>query len=219
MAEWQARKLGAVHGRLQVALAGHRGEGLSPNSELTWDTDASLAVLADLAPRVASNGTAGERRWVERQRQLLNSGKARPPSDFAGLPMQATHGDFHERNVMFDGAGNVIAVVDWERFCLQPPAFEVLRAVSFMLLLDEAMLRAYLEGFRTESRLDRDTVAPSIEAWRQSSMHNTWALRDYFLDGNEATRQFIPQEEARSAKFNDPGFRTWLREMIERYAS
>lgn len=214
-----AALLGRTHGRLVRELARYPIEGLRPNSELSWETASSLRALAEVEPHVLASGTEQERRWLRRQQQLLGSTLARPGSDFAALPIQATHGDFHERNIMLDASGAVVAIVDWERFCVQPPAFEVLRAVSFMLLLEEPLLAAYLQGFRGETSLAKDTVAPAVEAWWQSQMHNTWAFRDSFLSGNAAARQFLPEEEARSAQFCDPTFRAWLAEMLIRHAS
>ena len=49
-------------------------------------------------------------------------------------------------------------------------------------------------------------------------MHNTWALRDYFLQGNPATRQFFAEEEARARLFNDSAFREQLAETFLREA-
>jgi homoserine kinase type II len=213
----EATLLGELHGRLHRVLSEYPTAGLPPNSELSWDTNASLADLALVAPEVEARGTDQERRWVRRQRDLLESGAARPSASFE-LPLQATHGDYHERNVMLSRRGEVLAVVDWERFCVQPAVFEVLRGVSFMLLLyDEAILSAYLGGYRREAKLLEAEVLPAIEAWRHSAMHNTWALRDFFLAGNSATRQFLPEEEIRSGRFNDPAFRERLAETFIRY--
>ncbi len=214
----EASLLGELQGRLHRVLSEHPVDGLPPNSELSWDTNASLADLALVAPEVEARGTDQERRWVRRQRELLESGAARPSESFE-LPVQATHGDYHERNVMLSHEGDVLAVVDWERFCAQPAVFEVLRGVSFMLLLyDEAVLSAYLGGYRREAMLREADVLPAIEAWWQSAMHNTWALRDFFLAGNAATRQFLPEEEIRSGHFNDVTFRERLAETFIRHA-
>ena len=213
----KARELGAIQGMLHRVLAEYPAEGLGPNSELLWDTATSLRDLEAVWPGVESRGTEQERRWVRRQRELLESGAARASSEF-DLPRQPTHGDFHERNVMLRADGGVAAIVDWERVCLQPAVFEVLRAVSFMLLLEEPLLSAYLRGYGSEARLAEADVLPAVEAWWQSAMHNTWALRDAFLAGNEAPRQFLPQEEGRSRLFNDSAFREWLAEAIIREA-
>ncbi len=216
----QANRLGQAHGRCHVALRDYPGADFLPkNSELTWSTEAALSALAGIEPEVQQRGTEQERRWHARQQQLLRSGAALPSDRFAWLPLAASHGDFHERNVMFDDAGQLAAVVDWERFCLQPPAFEVLRAVSFMLILDEEPLTAYLQGFREHAALDRATIPAAIDAWWQSSMHNTWAFRDTFRDGNTTSRQFLPEEERRSLQFNDGDFRGRLSEAILRYAT
>lgn len=215
----QAERLGAVHGRCLTALRGFPSAGLPRNSELSWSTTESLAVLRSIESVVSSQGSEQERRWHATQLRLLESDAPRPSEEFSWLPLQPTHGDFHERNVMFSPSGELSAVVDWERFCLQPPAFEVLRAVSFMLILEEQPLRAYLQGLAAHFPLDPATVAPAVDAWWQSSIHNTWAFRDTFRDGNTTARQFLPEEESRSRQFNDPAFRDWLTGMILRFAA
>ena len=214
----EAARLGAIHGATHRVLARHPAGRLALNTDLVWDTQASINALAEVEPHVNARGNDLEKRLVRRQRELLESGAARPSSDFAGLPVTPTHGDFHERNVLFDATGEVAAIVDWERVCLQPPAFEVLRAVCFVLLLEDPLLSAYLQGYRRESRLDEHTIAPVIEAWRQSAMHNTWSLREYFFRANAATRQFFAQEDGRARVFNDPAFRERLRETFIREA-
>ena len=214
----RAHALGALQGRVQATLRAYPPEGLPNNSELTWDTPTSIEVLRELEPLVAEHGTELEQRWVRHQRELLESGVAIPCASYEGLALQPTHGDFHERNIMLGADDQVLAIVDWERFCLQPPAFEVLCGASFMLLLEEPLLRAYLEGYRTNAKLESSTAERCVEAWWQSALHNTWALRDYFIAGNAATRQFLPEEENRSRKFNDPAFREWLTSMLVRYA-
>ena len=213
----QAASLGAVQGMLHRVLAEYPAGQLGPNSELSWDTAASLRNLEQVAPSVERDGTEQERRWLNRQRDLLESGVARGSDEFE-MARQPTHGDFHERNVMFGRPGELVAVVDWERFCVQPPAFEVVRAVSFMLLLSEPLLSAYFQGYATEVRLEEATAVTAVEAWWQSSLHNTWAFRDYFLAGNAGARQFLPQEESRSRLFNDPAFRERLAATIIRFA-
>lgn len=216
----QASNLGQVHGRCQVALRDYPLAATLPkNTELTWSAEASLAVLDSIRAEVQRRGTDQEQRWLTKQTELLRSGVARGSEEFGWLPLAVTHGDFHERNVMFTDSGELAAVVDWERFCLQPPAFEVLRAVSFMLILEEEPLRAYLEGFREYAVLEERTIAPAVDAWWQSSMHNTWAFRDTFRDGSTTSRQFLPEEERRSLQFNDPDFRDWLSATIVRYAT
>jgi Ser/Thr protein kinase RdoA (MazF antagonist) len=214
----EAGLLGGVFAQTHAALATHPLETLPRNSELTWDTATSLAEIDSLEPHVRQRGTDVELAALLRQRSALLAGPTIPCSEFADLPESATHGDFHERNVILDPGGSVAAVVDWERFCRQPPAFELLRALSFMLVLDGPPLTAFLQGYGRVRSLERSTIRPCIEAWHQSALHITWAFRDAFLAGNEATRQFIPEDDMRSARFADDGFRASLEAMILRYA-
>lgn len=206
-----ARMLGRLLGRLHRVLAGYPREGPGRNSELRWDREASLADLALVGERMRERGAKPQwKQAFEEHLAMVDSGETQESSRFEWLPVQPTHGDFHERNVMLDGDGNVLAVVDWERFCLQPPAFEVLRAISFMWLLEEPLLRPFLEGYAAEHRLAAGTVAPAVDAWWQSGVHNTWAWRDFYLAGNSATEQFFAENAALRRRFNDRAYREWL---------
>lgn len=213
-----ANALGLAHGRCLAALRDYpAADTLPTNSEITWSTEFSIDVLESIADEVAARGTGREKHWHPVQVELLRTAGRPPEAAFTALPMVATHGDFHERNVMFDAAGNLAAVVDWERFCQQPPVFEVLRGASFMWLMDPDLLRAYLEGIRDHAPLDPAAVRPGIDAWWQSAMHNTWAFRAGFRDGNDEVRRFLVEEEDRVMQFHDPVFREWLAETMLRF--
>jgi len=219
-----ARLLGAMVGRLHAVLRDWPAGDLHRNSELTWDTERSIAELSRVDDLIRYYPAPGEdqlqaQRWLRGQLARLESGVARPSADFAGIPVQATHGDPHERNLMVDGSGNAVAVVDWDRFCLNPPAFEVLRTLTFARLLDEPHLTAFLRGYGGENALDPATAGPCVEQWWQSQLHNTWAFRERFIRGSGATEQFFGDGAAAIERFSDEGFRAGLAARLVREAS
>jgi Ser/Thr protein kinase RdoA (MazF antagonist) len=224
MTPGEAGSLGAMNGRLHAVLADWPAGDLHRNSELSWDTEKSIADLSRVDDLIRYYPAQTEEQlqvqgWLRDQLELLEGGAARPASDFAGIPVQPTHGDPHERNLMVGATGEPVAVVDWERFCLNPPAFEVLRTLTFAHLLDEPLITAFLAGYRAEHRLDAGTIAPCVEFWWQSQLHNTWAYRDRFIKGNRAVEQFFGDGAAALRRFSDAGYRTGLAETLHREAS
>jgi Ser/Thr protein kinase RdoA (MazF antagonist) len=220
----EAGVLGAMNGRLHRVLADWPVGNLHPNSELSWDTEKSIADLSRVDDLIRYYPAPPEEHlraqgWLRDQLAMLEGGAARPATDFEGIPLQPCHGDPHERNLMVDAAGEPVAVVDWERFCLNPPAFEVLRTLTFAHLLDEPLLTAFLAGYRAENRLDAETIAPCVEFWWQSQLNNTWAYRDRFIKGNRAVEQFLADGSAALRRFSDAGYRTGLAGLLRREAS
>lgn len=219
----EAALLGAMNGRLHRVLADWPPGDLHPNSELTWDTEKSIVDLSRVDDLIRYYPAPGDDQlrvqgWVREQLALLEGGAARPPSDFDGIPLQPCHGDPHERNLMVDAEGNALAVIDWERFCMCPPAFEVLRTLTFALLLDEPLLSAYLAGYREEHRLDASNVPACVEWWWQSQLHNTWAFRERFIKGNRAVEQFFAEGASALRRFSDPDYRAGLAAKLLREA-
>ena len=210
-----AELLGALQGQLHATLAAFPVEGMPESSELTWDTEASIALLSRVDDLIRYYPAPGEnrlrvQRGLRERLALLEGGEARPPSDFAALPRQVTHGDFHERNVLLSEDGRVLAVVDWERASLAPRVFELLRAIAFMQLWEPPLLDACLRGYRRSVRLERDECELGVEMWWQHDLHNTWAFREVFIEGDSRVEPFLEQNAARLAVFRDRDFRRGL---------
>lgn len=218
----EAEFLGRTHALTHRVLRDHPVEGLHRNSELSWDAaqaEIDLAqVLAVIDNEAATPILAEQRGWVVEQLEMLRTEHRLLPTDFE-LPVQAVHGDFHERNVMVDAEGNLLAVIDWERFCLSVPALEVIRALTFAILLDPPHLQRYLQGYGSAGRLEKATIRPSVDLWWQDSMHNTWTQRERFLRGNVGVEQFLEEGAVMLRRYRDPAFREYLAAEIERYCA
>ena len=127
-----AHVLGTCLGLIHARFEDFRHEALPPSRrEYDWDTGAAIAAIDRVRAALDACGEVRFREDLELKRELLRS-VSRHPATFAGLRRQPSHGDFHERNVMFaPGTFEVVAVVDWERVAVFPLAFELWRALSF----------------------------------------------------------------------------------------
>jgi Ser/Thr protein kinase RdoA (MazF antagonist) len=207
---------GETHGQLHAVLLDYPVDGLpAGGSGSTWDTAASIDMLGrvdDLIRYYAAPGPAFlvVQDALREQLALLESGLARPASDFDGLPRQPCHGDYHERNVILRPEGGVLAVVDWEMVGLLPPVYEVLRAMTFMECLDDARLDAYLRGYARHAHIAPGDWTAGVEMWWQSTLHDTWVFRARFIEGNRAVERFIPEKLPALRRFADVAFRADL---------
>ncbi len=207
----EAAKVGDIHGRLHAVLRPFADPRLrSDTNGSVWDEAKSLDDLGrvdDLIRYSPSPGSA-QLRLQEQIRQimaLIDSPSSRPATDFSGVDRAVCHGDFHERNLIMDAAGDLRAVVDWEMVALLPPVFEVLRAASFMGLLGPGLLEAYMAGYRRHSELEQ--CEEGVEMWWQSQLHNTWVYRARFIEGNRAVGEFLEDHFAMIMQFANPAFR------------
>jgi len=212
----QARSLGEMHARIHRALRDFVDPRLPADGTHTrWDTEGSIAVLSRVDDLIRYYPSPGEERLriqesLRAQLALLESGEARPSADFAGVRLQASHGDYHERNVLFGPAGDILAVVDWELTRMISPGFELLRALTFSGLLDQPGLGAYLAGYSSRSRLSRADCEVAMEVWWQSRIHSTWGYRQTFIEGDGRAARFIAQGAEQLSRFSDHRFRQGL---------
>jgi Ser/Thr protein kinase RdoA (MazF antagonist) len=224
--EAEAAALGQTLGRLQSVLAGYHDEVLSsrPSGEVTWDPERSLQELLELQSLVRAKASLTEAdEWalagIEGQLRHLRAGESRDPADFASLPVQLEHGDFHERNVIFSHTGEVAAVIDWERIRELPRAFQMVRAVDFIGLLIAGPVEPFLAGYGWHMRLSREECAAAVEHWWQNVFHNTWSYTEYYLRGNLSVGRFFAEQIPRLQRLADPAYREWLADLIARHCA
>lgn len=214
----EAAVLGGLQGRIQALLAEYRDPVLEarPRSEVEWDTERSIADLSRVDDVIRYYPAPSADRLeaqdaLRQQLDLLEAGAAHPCTDFAALPEQVDHCDFHERNVLFGHGLDVLAVVDWERARVNPRAFHLLRALDFIGLTES---RPHIEAYATAHgryvRLSPGECEAAVEQWWQSVLHNSWAFTEVFIRGNEAARPFLSQIGPRLHRLSVPSSRQWL---------
>lgn len=217
----QVETLGEAHGRIQRVFADHpRSDGSTLGAlsdRLAWDT----AVAEETLDRVEHAARQAEAapdvlEALAFRRELLHQGQPRPFSDFAHLPCQLVHGDFHDEQVLFASDDTVLGVVDWERVGVAAPVWELIRSLSFSLLLETERLEDYLRGYRRHVRLAADECRDGIELWWQLRLNTMWVYEACFLQGNERVAPLFPDTDAHLRRFADP---TWRAEIADRLAT
>jgi homoserine kinase type II len=173
---------------------------------LSWDGPAWVERLDVVERAIVTGGVASETdEWalgrVREQRRWLQD----PACAHAHEPTsrrQVTHGDYQHANLFFDGP-SVCAIIDWEQAAFMPPAYELVRAASFMFRLDPALTRAFVDAYLARSGMSESILLDGAAAWACFSDHHVWALEETYLQGNDAARQYIPHVPFR------PFLRAW----------
>ncbi|MEX1102616.1 MAG: phosphotransferase, partial [Dehalococcoidia bacterium] len=213
-----AYALGAMEAATHLALVDFADSAMlavGSAGRADWDTEHAIQVLSRIDDLIRYYPSPGEtqlhiQEQLRFQLQLLESSEPRSPSDFSSLQPLVCHGDYHSRNVLLGPEGNVSAVVDWEIASLVPPAFELIRALSFSGYLEPPLLDAYLRGYASHRRLSPEECALGVELWWQRRLHGTWVYRQRFIEGNRLVDRFLDEEAALLRRFADPAYREWL---------
>lgn len=222
----EAERLGEVLGRIHVALTAFRDAAL-PEQDLAGALNPrpALTDLAQVAAAVREEPMAATRRQallaaIDRQRALLETLGSHDAGDFARLPRQPLHGDYHLGNVLADADGAVAAVIDWEMVKRGPPVYELLRCTTFSGLVSEpALMRCFAQGYRRHVALTPDECTAGVELWWRLRLTSIWLYRTRFIDGDLRVDRLIDGSTAFFARFSHAAARTELaRQLCSRHA-
>jgi len=214
----QARNMGSLHGYTQAVLAGHP-ESQGAAMTMTWDRAQSQTWLARIREKAAESGAET---WIldglRRQAEMLDELDVLPPAAFASLPVQVLHGDFHDQQVLWQG-DQIAGLVDWEIWHTDPRVWELVRSLSFSLLLDSPLMEEYLAGYREFVQLSEAECRLGLSLWFQSRVVGLWAWAAHFLEGNARVKDFFPEMIAALDKVADAGWKAGIEERFVRAAT
>ncbi len=126
----------------------------------------------------------GRRRWIETHPEETTSG-------LTDLPQQVIHGDYQEKNVFFDDNGDVVALIDWEKACLAPSEWEIIRTLDLVMQFDVERGKTFVEGYQEEAPLDLDTLDRAAWAYGVMRTHDLWLFREIYERGHDRVRRFL----------------------------
>ncbi|MGH2633928.1 MAG: phosphotransferase enzyme family protein [Tepidiformaceae bacterium] len=212
----EAFVLGELHGRIHAAFATHPSSK-SARFTMRWDKSESLAVLGKVANLAAErHAEPFVQDAIAFQRDLLERTDIEPPSSFAALPCQLTHGDYHNHQVLLGEDGSAAAVIDWELYQVTARVWEVIRSLAFSALLHTPELDDYLRGYGRHVSLSTEECRLGVELWWQSRVNGVWVWTAYFLQGNERVAPFFPTIVPELKALSGAGQRSELAERMAR---
>ncbi|HEY3683673.1 MAG TPA: phosphotransferase [Streptosporangiaceae bacterium] len=122
-----------------------------------------------------------ERRLLERGVLLSRLAGHRPPEAEA-LASGYVHGDFHSLNLLFDDAGDLAAILDWDRLAIGTYAGEVVRAGVLLFAyrdghgLDLDRIAAFVAGYRATTGLEPDQLRSAAYRMWWDRANDFWML-------------------------------------------
>lgn len=127
---------------------------------------------------------------LQRRRDWLATAQTVDLIPFFSLQSQGLHGDYQETNLFF-ADGRVCAIIDWEKVCIAPRAWEVVRTLHYVFHLERSGCQTFLKAYREVLPLSPDDLAITASAYGWIQAHNLWAYTSFYLEHNQRVRQFL----------------------------
>lgn len=111
---------------------------------------------------------------------------------FAALPVQWTHGDFHDGNILFGEAEQVTAVLDFDDLCCRPPGRELMRTISLCFEPFSEAQAALFQGYAGVTKPTPAEVALYAPLWTYLSTVGIWPLESRYLHPERYQERWDP---------------------------
>ncbi|HEY0948021.1 MAG TPA: phosphotransferase [Candidatus Paceibacterota bacterium] len=115
-----------------------------------------------------------------------------------------THGDYHDRNILFQGE-SIVGVCDWEKVILAPRSYEVARAIEIICFgTGSAMTRSedemqkmgseFLTAYNSVYPIEKEELKCGLSLRLYKLIHSVWIERQHYDLQDLRSDKFIPQE-------------------------
>ncbi len=124
---------------------------------------------------------------------------------FPSLPNDTlTHGDYHERNILF-GASGIAGICDWEKAMMEPRAYELARAIEIICfgmsssrMHSEEQMRSlamrFLGSYAAVYPISMEELRAGLELRYSKILHSVWIEHQYYDLGDSRSNRFIQNE-------------------------
>lgn len=128
---------------------------------------------------------------LRQRREWLSTASPIDPQGFLALEQQVIHGDYQETNLFF-AEKQVSAIIDWDKACIAPRAYEILRTLHYVFHLDPVRCQIFLTAYRNVFPLSSDDLdeAAKFYGWLQDT--SVWLYTAYYLKNNFRVAVFFP---------------------------
>lgn len=183
----EAANLGGMLGSLHQALRGLTPSDASCPTRVAPDTAIPDAVAlrerwAGLRQKALATEPMGDfdRAVADAAAYAIDALARVPAADWSDQPYQLCHGDMHLDNVLFDEAGRVSGVIDFDNVALGWAGFEVMMAWNLGLNADAGApslspeAAEFFRQYRATSGLSTRQIAESPLLYWHRLVSNTW---------------------------------------------
>lgn len=186
--------MGRCLGELHQILAGYQQEGLRQPTFAVDPAETRLLlerIEAAIAEKVDQDELdQGVLSRLAQHKTWLHTAQAVDLTPFLSLERQVIHGDFQESNLFF-AEGKVSAIIDWEKVCVAPRTWEILRMLDYVFDLDSVRSQLFLRAYREVLPVSADELALTARAYGWIQNHNLWAYRSFYLTSNHRVRHLL----------------------------
>ncbi|MDX9739508.1 MAG: phosphotransferase [Candidatus Dojkabacteria bacterium] len=110
------------------------------------------------------------------------------------------HGDFHEKNVFLNIDGSVKYLFDWEKTCIGPRVFELVRAIDFICLDGEyeeeniECARSFLRAYNDVYPVQKEDFYKGVTSYYIKKAHSLWIETDHYINNSQRVDIFLERE-------------------------
>jgi Ser/Thr protein kinase RdoA (MazF antagonist) len=135
-----------------------------------------------------------KKRWVDKSKNRLE--------EFDVKKDHLLHGDYHEKNVLFDKYGEVKYLFDWEKTEIGDRLHEVIRSMDYVCLdgvykkqnIDKA--RIYIQTYKQLYPFTKEDFLLALEKYYLKQAHSLWIERTHYLENSDRVDCFLKNELA-----------------------
>jgi Ser/Thr protein kinase RdoA (MazF antagonist) len=126
----------------------------------------------------------GRRKWILDHADENTSG-------IDDLPHQVIHGDYQEKNVFFNEAGDVVALIDWDNAWMGPREWEIFRTLNFVMSFDPVRGKTFVDGYLEFGDLDFEALDRAAWAYGVSRTHSLFIFEEIYDRKSDRIRRFL----------------------------
>ena len=93
--------------------------------------------------------------------------------------------------MLFRSNERVSALIDWDKACLAPRAWEMLRTLEYVFNLDGPRCQIFLDAYREVMAVSMEELTLAAQAYEWIQANNLWAYRSFYLEHNQRVRHLL----------------------------
>jgi Ser/Thr protein kinase RdoA (MazF antagonist) len=136
-----------------------------------------------------------------------------PPSDWQNRVL--AHGDYHDRNILFNADDGIVGICDWEKAELVPRAYEIARSIQYICFkgrseentyeLSETVpiAREFLGAYRSITPIEHDELIAGFSLRLRKLVMSFWIEERFYDHADDRANKFIEHETRLMQDFRD----------------
>jgi homoserine kinase type II len=107
------------------------------------------------------------------------------PRQFASLPQQLIHGDYHLGNLLFNEEDQICGLLDFDQCATGFTAWEIMRCIGFSFIslagLDWLAAREFIEGYQETIEIPREILVVMPRLWWFQMLQSGFGFYEHYM--------------------------------------